>query len=645
MDSVDARATVGSVLNASAAQGSSVSMLGYVQGIRGFTQDTVLETMVSNELLSTMSGFLKSIDDSLKSATREFIKALSGRGSSGAAFRPGPQAALAYKPTGIPGGSQEKYIEPAFRRLTDDSQVEETNSQLESVADYSEAIKDATQSSAASLRNIAGGVGVEKPKKSEPVERPKKKDEELGGHEGIGDWLLELTGIGEELAILGTFKDRLTGTAKNAQGLFNKVTGWFGGGKAAAGASKAGKSIAGKAAGAAEKAGAEGIGEAAGGLGKAAGLAEGVGAKGIGEAATIAGEGASIAGKAASFGKAIPVIGEVILAVLAIKDAANALGDSKRISGKAKEFQTLGDKIEVGISGIISGVTLGLVDSRTIFKVLDVATKGISHAFDAVFAMLPTPLRGALSTIYDFLFDKKTGIFGAVYTRFESILDEISSGKWAGALLDAVILIPESIIGPIVRLGKKIAPALEAVWPAVKQTMTDAITTLFEWIKNAVTHPWDTLLKFTSSIDKVVGAVVDGAPGLVDKAGKRLASATISSVDALGDVLTSGGSALLAHVESADAGSREARASDLSQSTGRSAQHSVARANVVSQAPQVVNTQPAMQASKSRMDAANQTPQVNVSPVINVPAPESTSESIIRRTEGSDRGLAFANYM
>jgi len=73
-------------------------------------------------------------------------------------------------------------------------------------------------------------------------------------------------------------------------------------------------------------------------------------------------------GMGAKFAKAIPVLGWVITIIMALFDGVKGFLNADEITGK---ISTFGDKMVAALSSILSGFTLGLIDSKTIAKVIE----------------------------------------------------------------------------------------------------------------------------------------------------------------------------------------------------------------------------------------------------------------------------------
>lgn len=166
--------------------------------------------------------------------------------------------------------------------------------------------------------------------------------------------------------------------------------------------------------------------------------------------------------KATKFLKVIPVVGTVISAIMGIFDAVSGFLNADEISGKSAEMVTLGDKIQAGFSGFLSGLTFGFVSAQDIFKGID---KGIDALFGegGVFTSFDGFLNGLLTVTpvgaVMALFDKITGgtgkllgedgVFAQLFEGIKNIGDSI--GEFVDKILDFDIksLIPDSVLGAL----------------------------------------------------------------------------------------------------------------------------------------------------------------------------------------------------
>jgi hypothetical protein len=162
--------------------------------------------------------------------------------------------------------------------------------------------------------------------------------------------------------------------------------------------------------------------------------------------------------KAGKFLKVIPVVGTVISAIMGIFDAVSGFLNADEISGKSEEMVTLGDKIQAGISGFLSGLTFGLVEASDIFKGID---KGIDYLFGegGMFTSIDGFFKGLVELspvgMIVSLFDKIMGGTGELFGEdgiFARMFEGIKSiGESIGEFVDKIFdfdfksLLPDSV--------------------------------------------------------------------------------------------------------------------------------------------------------------------------------------------------------
>lgn len=692
---IDSSTSVTSVLNESKVKTSSQLLLNYTKDIREFTQEAALEAMVSNEQLGSMTKSIKSLTVTLEKGFSGFSKAfvstfnsmlpmirereMEERGYRDVTPQDNKQLALTHS------GSMLN----AANRKADSEEIEETQFNYimkgfaEDTRDYVGEIAFYMRTVLRDLEYFKSHSGERNVTPERPDTKKPKKDSSSGG-DGLFDWLFDILGISGEIAaakgffskIKGRFKNTLVNIGKHMDTIFGFVSRTFSrvfGGiskivgtvtkkmgidklvntlidRAAGVGSRLGKNIGGvftavtskftkafpRLSGILTKIGG-GIG---GFLSKITGFAGGAMSKIGGKAL------AKMSGM--TFAKAVPVIGQVIMAFQAIADASSALQDSVKITGKAKEFQTLGDKVNVGISGIISGFTFGLVSTKTAYKWVTMAETAIGGALKAVFNMFPAPFRKVMTNLWDSLFDEKTGVFGGVISMFEGILDKLGNGQYLSALWDALMFVPKGIFNVLQRTFDKLTDFVSGKGSGLAESLWDMMASMFvaikDWavngIKEFAKNPKQSLLSLWEKMTDV------------DSSKREAAVETVSQkTQQINDLIRSGdkkgAAAAYADLQSFSAANDMAGDSRFQERTAdqmKQVQASI-KTGVV-QDSSSLNTEQAMEDSKSRLDAqTKKMGDVNVTPIVSMPPQQQEKPKIIRRTEGTmDSGLAFANY-
>ena len=177
--------------------------------------------------------------------------------------------------------------------------------------------------------------------------------------------------------------------------------------------------------------------------------------------------------------KVIPVIGEVIMAVMAIWDFFEGFSDkgASELLGKDKESLTLWDKVTSGIVSVISGFLFGFVDKKTILPYVQKFTNTIKELWDGFTTMVPDKIKNFISKAVDgaLSFGKKiVDWFSALpdtiwdlflkYVSFGTI-DKNGMTDFGKIVNDKIIGIVESILGFLKNMiidffGEKVAAYL-----------------------------------------------------------------------------------------------------------------------------------------------------------------------------------------
>jgi hypothetical protein len=245
--------------------------------------------------------------------------------------------------------------------------------------------------------------------------------------------------------------DMLLGDASELIGLGQDA--WKGG----KGLLKGGKALIGKGAGL--------FGKGAGLLGKGADLAEGVsgvagrGIFGMGQKAM--GAGAGMLGKMGGMGGLLKgggkLLGKAALPLalaMAAFDFHGGYKDAANISGKDEKDVTTGDKIQAGVSGMLEGLSFGLVDAKSIFKGID---DGIEFFIgpDGILTQMWEGLKGIGKKIGS-LFDLDA-ITKSLMDGFDAVFGEKGFFGGAKGIIDKIVGFMEMTpIGMLIKGAMKI---------------------------------------------------------------------------------------------------------------------------------------------------------------------------------------------
>ena len=254
-----------------------------------------------------------------------------------------------------------------------------------------------------------------------------------------------------------------------------------------------------------------------------------------------------VGGKFAKMGakgllKAIPGVGLIATAGMALFDAAAAAKDASNIFDKKEgEEATKGEKLAAGIGGALSSLTFGLLDPKTtaksIKKVGDTMGKGLGKAFDFV------KTKGAKA--FSFIFDKfKTQIknikdlFVGVFT---SVWDYIK-----GTFNNVKKLVSNTFSGLRDLFGSLFSGDLGGAFDALKGILgglgtffSDQFKTAVEGVKgifgSAFTYIADSFRNIFGSIgDKIIGYLkspINGMIGMMNSLITKINKALTFTID------------------------------------------------------------------------------------------------------------------
>lgn len=130
--------------------------------------------------------------------------------------------------------------------------------------------------------------------------------------------------------------------------------------------------------------------------------------------------------------KAVPFIGQIITVVMTLWDFFEGFGDDEASEtiGKAKDLLTFWDKFKSGISSVLSGLTFGLISSKTIYEnVIKPMSSSISKLTDSLMSMIPDWLKNFGSAFLDFFsLSGEKSIVTKVKKGFSSLWESIKNG-------------------------------------------------------------------------------------------------------------------------------------------------------------------------------------------------------------------------
>lgn len=505
------------------------------------------------------------------------------------------------------------------------------------------------------LESILGKLN-EKPK-TPPNEKPKDKPEKKEGlFDGLGDWLLGISGLSQVIdkfkqmknffkKILGRLGGFIDDVIKflRLDKLFSKVGGLIK--TLASGAWKFLKKI-------------PILGKAFEGIER---IALKFGPKLMKPLAKL---GAKFGIKAGlNFAKALPVVGQLIAGVMAVLDFKDGLKDADKIVGKKKELLTLGDKINAGLSSVISGLSFGLIYPKTIYKYLKMIEDAISNGLSTVFNMLPSAMQDTLKKVWEFLFNADKGIFGALPKLLNGVMDQLAGGNYWEAFKSLMMAPIKLALSAFSRLFTNYKDSIMSAFESVKNSVTS--TQIYQnYIGPAVDKIVDVVMSMISSMlnvlpdglknkfKSVTGKVSDVASSAMNSfksfIGEGPKDKYDSSVDSIKKLMASGekGKANEEYKKLLASYAKDSEVQQNAELKGYANNKLQEAYRTVSESPAVVpEAKKNIQATKARATAKQEAPAITVNPVV-VPVQQPQKPTTVRRTEGSmDKGLAFANYV
>jgi len=226
-----------------------------------------------------------------------------------------------------------------------------------------------------------------------------------------------------------------------------------------------------------------------------------------------------VLGPLLKLGKAIG--GKTLLfAAFAMFDFFDGIKNAANIVGKKKELLTIGDKINAGLASIISGISIGLIDSKTVYKAIKWFEDEVSGAFQSLMSIFPKSVNTALKDFWDLLFDKKKGVFGSIVRSIELIVNDISDGNYMKAFKDMALQIPRFLVDLITQgltnltsgLTKLMGPDKMAM---IKDTMVTIVGKVTDMIMDLITSLISIL---PAGLGKSVKGGLDAATGFTKSA-------------------------------------------------------------------------------------------------------------------------------
>ena len=225
--------------------------------------------------------------------------------------------------------------------------------------------------------------------------------------------------------------------------------------------------------------------------------------------------------------RAIPGVGQIVTLALALFDFGKGIQNASEIVGKSKDKLTTLDKVNAGFSELISSLTLGFVDAKTIYKGVKWFENTMVDIFNVLMSMFPASVKKNIEKLWDAIFDENKGVFGSLVKSFKMIIDDISNGEYLKLLKDVLLspfrflvdmqvqmanMIKDGVTGLV---GKdKLAIVKEVVGKALS-SITDVILDLLKSVFSIL--PQD-MQKFVSGGLGMIGDAAKGVGGFASDA-------------------------------------------------------------------------------------------------------------------------------
>lgn len=309
--------------------------------------------------------------------------------------------------------------------------------------------------------------------------------------------------------------------------------------------------------------------------------------------------------------------GKLFAIVMAVFDFFGGLRNMEEISGKAKEKLSIVEKFLTGIAGIVDGLTLGIIDAKTVYKWTNFFTDAVKDAMVSAWSILPKGMRDRMAEIYGFFMDKKTGLFGSIPTLLNRVLDDIGGGKWILALKDLLLLIPRAIGDLLIRLKNVLGEYLGNIGSSMMKAMEG--TSVGKYLIDGAKSIYEGIM---GMIKTMVGALLPAS-----------AMRAMSSVSQFWD-------------KAKNLASNALTSEGLEESSTKSvavSKPSASKVVPVQKAKSYGEGSQAIARTKKKEDEMRQAPTVISSPNIIVPPPVQGQSGYASKTGANDMGLSLVN--
>ncbi len=220
--------------------------------------------------------------------------------------------------------------------------------------------------------------------------------------------------------------------------------------------------------------------------------------------------------------KAVPGIGQIATIGMAAFDAFKAVGNAAEITGKRQKDLTFRDKAEAGVAGALSGLTMGLVDVKTMYKGVHAVTEFTKDVGKKAWE----GLKKAGSLYVDFVkWEAKIAMKAVGWVKDTAVKAWNKTKEIAGKAWEMYTNMWKKVGGWIKGAATKAWEGLKKAGSWIKDTASKAWEGLKKagsWIKDTVTKAWEGIKNIASKTwDAIVNApkkLWEGAKSIAKKA-------------------------------------------------------------------------------------------------------------------------------
>lgn len=173
--------------------------------------------------------------------------------------------------------------------------------------------------------------------------------------------------------------------------------------------------------------------------------------------------------------------------IMGIFDFVGGVKNAAEIVGKPEEQLSNLEKAGAGLSSVLSGLTFGLVDAKSIYSEGKQVIDSISKFASEMFSKLPLGVQDGLKKVGDVLFNPKTGIFSVVGRLFNESIDSIANGDYLDLALTTLTAPLQMLFSADGVLAQTFNGVMSILPDSFKNTIGGFVETIMGWfdkIKN-----------------------------------------------------------------------------------------------------------------------------------------------------------------